>query len=64
VARWAGPVERAGEIRIGCKLLSENPKRSRPHGRHGCRWEDNIEINGTGKAFRIKWRRLIKIKTL
>jgi hypothetical protein len=63
VTRWAGHAEGAGEI-IGCKVLSGKLKGSRPHGRHRCRWKDNIEINITGKVFMIMWRRLIKFKTL
>jgi hypothetical protein len=51
-------VEGAREIRMGCKLLSGKPKGSRPHGRNRCTWEDNIEINVSGKAVMILWRRL------
>ena len=34
VTRWPGHVQGAGETRIECKLLSDKPKGSRPHGRH------------------------------
>jgi len=49
---------------MGCKLSSGKPKRSRPHRRHRCRWQDVTEINITGKVFMIMWARFIKIKTL
>jgi len=33
-----------GDRRGAEKALMERPDRKRPLGRHGCGWEDNIEI--------------------
>jgi hypothetical protein len=45
--RWAGHVACMGRRRKknAYRILVEKPKRKRPLGRPGCRWEDNIKMN-------------------
>jgi len=46
--RWAEHVARIGERRSAYRVLVGKPKRKRPFGRLGHRWEDNIKM-GTQK---------------
>ena len=43
--RWAGHVARMGEGRVVHRVLVGKPEGKRPLGRHGCRWEDNINMD-------------------
>jgi len=42
--RWAGYLARVGERRDVYRVLVWKPGGKRPLGRHGRRWEDNIEM--------------------
>jgi hypothetical protein len=43
--RWAGHVERMGEVRGAHNILVGKPERRRPLGRPRLRWEDNIKMD-------------------
>jgi hypothetical protein len=43
--RWAGHVARVGEKKGSYRVLVERPDRTRPIGRPGRRWNNNIKIN-------------------
>jgi hypothetical protein len=42
--KWEGYVARMEEIRGVYRVLMENPKGMRPHGRPRCRWEHKIKL--------------------
>ena len=41
--RWAGHVAIMGEEKC-LQLLVDKPEEKRRHGRHWCRWEDNVKL--------------------
>jgi hypothetical protein len=43
--RWAEHVARMGYRRCASRVLVEIPQGKTPLGRHGRRWEDNIETD-------------------
>jgi hypothetical protein len=43
--RWAGHVARMGKGRGVYRVLVGKPEETRPLGRHGRRWEDNIKMD-------------------
>jgi hypothetical protein len=43
--RWAGHVERMGEMRGAYRVLMGKHEAKRPLWRYGRRWEDNIKMN-------------------
>jgi hypothetical protein len=43
--RWAGHVERMGEMRVVQRILVGKPEGRRPLGRPRSRWEDNSKMN-------------------
>jgi hypothetical protein len=43
--RWAGHVERIGEIIIVYKIFVSKPEGRKPLRRPCCRWEHNFKIN-------------------
>jgi hypothetical protein len=49
--RWAGHVERVGEVRGAYNILVGRPEGRRPLGRHRRRWEDNINMDLTEIGF-------------
>jgi hypothetical protein len=49
--RWAGHVERMGEVRGAYNILVGKPEGRRPLGRPRRRWEDNIKIDLLGIGF-------------
>jgi hypothetical protein len=57
--RWAGHVERMGEMRGAYDILVGRPEGRRPLGRPRRRWEDNIKIDlreiGFGDVDWIHW---------
>ena len=68
--RWAGNVERMGEVRGVHRVLVGKPEGKRPLGRPRRRWEDNIkmdlqEVGGTCGDWmelaqdRDRWRALV-----
>jgi hypothetical protein len=46
-ARWAGHVERIGEMGNTNKILVRKPEGKSPVGRHRRRWENNIRMDGS-----------------
>jgi hypothetical protein len=59
--RWAGYVERMGEVRGACNILVGRTEGRRPLGRLRRRWEDNIMMDLWETGFvdvdRIHWAR-------
>jgi hypothetical protein len=57
--RWAGHVERMGEVRVAYYILVGRPEGRRPLGRPRRRWEDSINIDlreiGFGDVDWIHW---------
>jgi hypothetical protein len=57
--RWAGHVERTGEVRGAHNILVGRPEGMRPLGRPRRRWEDNISMDlrkiGFGDVDWIHW---------
>jgi hypothetical protein len=56
--RWAGHVERMGQVRGAYNILVGRPEGRRPLGRPRCRWEDNIKMDpeiGFGDVDWIHW---------
>jgi hypothetical protein len=43
--RWAGHVERMGEVRNAYSVLVGKPERKRKFGRPKRRWDDKIRMN-------------------
>jgi hypothetical protein len=43
--RWAGHVERMGEMRNAYRILDGKPERKRLLARLRCRWEDNMTMD-------------------
>jgi hypothetical protein len=60
--RWAGHVALMGEEKKLYKVLVGKPKRKRPLGRPGRRWEDRIRMvlreTGLGVWIEFDWLRI------